>query len=197
MANDVPRCCSPIIIQPVIQTRLRIRTQHAITLILQDPLDARQQLIIKARIRQHPPDILLIIDLPRLRRNHQVQLAGSLLVLDGEALADGDNALVRADEEEAPVRRHDRDHVQDLRDEVRRGAALDQQRELRRVVGRARVAVRVEVDLDRGDLLAGARELLLYVVLDVILVVWEDVGYGPAAACQQVVRDGWDEATED
>ena len=42
---------------------------------------------------------------------------------------------------------------------------------------RLRVAVRVEVDLDRGDLLAGARELLL----QRFLVAGEEASDGPAA----------------
>ena len=121
--------------------------------------------------------MLLILDLPRLWHNHEVELAGRLLMLNGEAAADGSDALVGADKEEAPFWRDDGYHMQDLWYEMRLRAPLDQQRKLCRVVRRERVAFGVEFHLYRWELLARACELLL----QRLLITREEAGDCPSA----------------
>lgn len=119
-----------------------------------------------------------ILDLPRLRYDHEVEFTGRLLILYCEAAADRRDALVGADKEETPFRRNNRYHMQDLWYEMRLRAPLNQQRNLCRVVRRERVAFGVEFDLYRWDLLARARELLL----QRLLVPREEAGDCPSVA---------------
>ena len=122
--------------------------------------------------------MLLILDLPRLRHDHEVEFAGCLLMLNGKAAADGSNALVGADKEETPFWRDDGYHMQDLWYEMRLRAPLDQQRKLCRVVRRERVGFGVEFHLYRWELLACACEL----VLQRLLITREEAGDCPSAA---------------
>jgi hypothetical protein len=122
--------------------------------------------------------MLLILDLPRLRHDHEVEFAGRLLMLNSEAAADGSNALVGADEEETPFWRDDGYHMQDLWHEMRLRAPLDQQGKLCRVVRRERVGFGVEFHLYRWELLACACEL----VLQRLLITREEAGDCPSAA---------------
>jgi hypothetical protein len=74
----------------------------------------------------------------------------------------------------------ERDHVEDLRHEGGLVALVDHERELGGVVGCPRVAVRVEVDFDAGDLFAGCGELGREGGFDCVLVLGEDAGEGPS-----------------
>ena len=111
--------------QPIIQTLPRVRTENRITLKLEHPLHARQELVVEPQVRQQPVHILLALDAPRVREDHEVQLPRELPVLDGGGAADGQHACCRADEEETPVGRHDGHHVEEVGDEVRDWAGLD------------------------------------------------------------------------
>lgn len=111
--------------KPIIQALLRIRTQNPITLKLQYPLYPRQKLIIKPQVRHQPMNILLPLDTPRLRQDHEVQLPRQLPVQDRRRAADAQDAKGGADEEEAPVGGHDGHHVEEVGGQVREGAGLD------------------------------------------------------------------------
>lgn len=176
--QDEPWCGGPVVAQPVVQTLFGVGAHNAIALIFHNPFHAGQQICVEVRVRKHAPHMLFILDLPRLRYDHEVELTGGLLILYCEAAADRRDALVGADKEETPFRRNDRYHMQDLWHEMRHRAPLNQQRNLCRVVRRERVAFGVEFDLYRWDLLARARDLLL----ERLLVTREEASDCPSAA---------------
>lgn len=144
---------SPAPVQPFIQTRRRVGAQDAVRLELEDPLYTREEFVVETSVGQQAVNVLLGLDRPRLGKDHQVQLANDLLVLDAVAPRDAYGALVGADEQESPVRRHDRRHMQQLGNQVRERTRLDDERKLRRIVSSPRVVGRIPVDLDLGNLL--------------------------------------------
>lgn len=170
--------------QPLVQALRRVGAQDAIGLVLQDPLDTWQELIVKPHVGQEPEDLFLGINLPRLRQDHQIQLPYDLLVLNAQRAPDTDDALVRPYEQEAPVRRYDGHHVQHLGSQVRQGPRLDEERQLGRVevpppcllfvVTPGMPVMPVYLDLRYG--LPGLRETILDLRLDHRPIVREQAG---------------------
>lgn len=143
----LPWRTGPVPVEPLVEADLGIGTQDAVVLEFQDPLHAREELVIEPHIRQGAVHHLLGRYVPRLGQDHQVQLAHDLLVLYRGAPAQEGDTLVGADEEEAPVWGDDGDHVQQLGHEVGHDPRLDDQGDLGGIVGGPRVVGRRPVDL--------------------------------------------------
>lgn len=185
--NDLPWSASPVPIKPLIQADFGIGTHDAVVFKLQEPLDTGQELVVEAHVGQGAIDQLLVRYVPGLGQDHEVQLADNLLVLDRGAPAQHGDALFGADEEEAPVGRHDGDHVEQLGHKVRHDAGLDDHGELGGIVGGAGVVGGTPVDLDGGDLLAGLVETGSELGPDHGLIVREEGGYPPSGTSQHIM----------
>lgn len=113
--DDIPRRAGPAPVQPLVEAAARIGAQDAVRLELQDPLDPREEFVVEANVGHEAVHALLVLDLPGLRQDHEVELTDDLLVLDGVASTHADDALFRTDEEEPPIGWDDGGHVQKLR----------------------------------------------------------------------------------
>jgi len=145
----VPGSTDPAPVQPVVETLFGIGTHDAVGLVLEEPLDAGKKLVVEARVRQGPPDELLGVDLPGFGEDHEIQLSNDLLVLRRVRPPNLGNALLGADKEKAPVWRDDGHHVEDVGDQMSQRSRLDQEGQLRGIVGIAGVMTGCgPVDLD-------------------------------------------------
>lgn len=145
---DLLRSTGPVPLEPLVQADLGVGTHDAVVLVLEEPLDAGKELVVEAHVGQGAIDQLLGRDVPWVGEDHEVELADDLLMLDGGAPAEHGDAPFGADEEEAPVGRHDGDHMEKLGHEVRHNPRLDDHGELGGIVGGARVLGGTPVDLD-------------------------------------------------